>query len=105
MNYFPVGKLDYRLLEKLLNLNPIKDPRIIVRSKGLARMLPSLTLERSTSLPRQTPLRFTTHRIGWYAVNINANDIANDGGNSKMVPGNVTAARRKDECKTGNTNF
>src|SRR3970282_825109 len=71
MNYFPVGKLDYRLLEKLLNLNPIKDPRIIVGP-----------------------------RIGeGAAVNINANDIAAMGATPKWFLATLLLPEGKTNAK------
>ncbi|HHT9145300.1 MAG: AIR synthase family protein [Candidatus Brocadiaceae bacterium] len=82
MNYFPVGKLDYRLLEKLLNLNPIKDPRIIV-GPGIGEDAAVIDFGKKYLVAKTDPITFTTHRIGWYAVNINANDIATMGATPK----------------------
>lgn len=82
MNYFPVGKLDYRLLEKLLNLNPIKDPRIIVGPK-IGEDAAVIDFGEKYLVAKTDPITFTTHRIGWYAVNVNANDIATMGATPK----------------------
>lgn len=82
MNYFPVGKLDYRLLEKLLNLNPIKDPRIIVGPR-IGEDAAVIDFGKKYLVAKTDPITFTTHRIGWYAVNINANDIATMGATPK----------------------
>jgi hydrogenase maturation factor len=82
MNYFPVGKLDYRLMEKLLNLNPIKDPRIIV-GPGIGEDAAVIDFGKKYLVAKTDPITFTTHRIGWYAVNINANDIAAMGATPK----------------------
>ena len=64
MNYFPVGKLDYQLLEKLLNLNPIKDPRIIVGPK-IGEDAAVIDFGKKYLVAKTDPITFTTHRIGW----------------------------------------
>ena len=40
------------------------------------------------------PITFTEERIGWYAVHINANDIATLGRKAALVPGDAAAAGR-----------
>jgi hydrogenase maturation factor len=66
-------------LERLLRQNKIKDPRVIVG--------PSIGEDAAvidTGGPRYLiaktdPITFTADQIGWYAVHINANDIATKG--------------------------
>lgn len=82
MNYFPVGKLDSRLLEKLLNSNTITDPRIIV-GPGIGEDAAVIDFGIKYLVAKTDPITFTTHRIGWYAVNVNANDIATMGATPK----------------------
>lgn len=75
LTYFPVGKLDCRLLEKLIALNPIKDPRVIVGPQ-IGEDAAVIDFGKKYLIAKTDPITFTTHRIGWYAVTINANDIA-----------------------------
>ncbi|KAB2834887.1 MAG: hydrogenase expression/formation protein [Candidatus Brocadia sp.] len=82
MKYFPVGKLDIRLLEKLLNSNPITDPRIIVGPR-IGEDAAVIDFGKKYLVAKTDPITFTTHRIGWYAVNVNANDIATMGATPK----------------------
>src|SRR3989304_6540358 len=82
MNYFPIGKLDYRLLEKLLTLNPIKDPKVIVGPR-IGEDAAVIDFGEKYLVAKTDPITFTTHRIGWYSVNVNANDIAAMGATPK----------------------
>ncbi|MFN3531908.1 MAG: AIR synthase family protein [Candidatus Brocadia sp.] len=82
MSYFPIGKLDYRLLEKFLCLNPIRDPRVIVGPK-IGEDAAVIDFGKKYLVAKTDPITFTTHRIGWYAVNVNANDIATMGATPK----------------------
>jgi hydrogenase maturation factor len=76
---FPVGKLPMRVLERLLRHNTITDPRVLVGPRigedaavidtGAPRYLVAKT----------DPITFTADQIGWYAVHINANDVATMG--------------------------
>ena len=98
MNYFPVGKLDYRLLEKLLNLNPIKDPRIIVGPR-IGEDAAVIDFGKKYLVAKTDPITFTTHRIGWYAVNINANDIATMGATPKWFLATLLLPEGKTNAK------
>ena len=98
MNYFPVGKLDYRLLEKLLNLNPIKDPRIIVGPR-IGEDAAVIDFGKKYLVAKTDPITFTTHRIGWYAVNVNANDIATMGATPKWFMATLLLPEGKTNAK------
>lgn len=98
MNYFPVGKLDYRLLEKLLNLNPIRDPRIIVGPR-IGEDAAVIDFGKKYLVAKTDPITFTTHRIGWYAVNINANDIATMGATPKWFMATLLLPEGKTNAK------
>lgn len=96
MKYFPVGKLDYRLLEKLLNSNPIKDPRIIVGPR-IGEDAAVIDFGRKYLVVKTDPITFTAHRIGWYAVNVNANDIATMGATPKWFLATVLLPEGKTD--------
>jgi len=104
MNYFPVGKLDYRLLEKLLNLNPIKDPRIIVGPR-IGEDAAVIDFGKKYLVAKTDPITFTTHRIGWYAVNINANDIATMGATPKWFLATLLLPEGKTNAKLASQIF
>src|SRR5581483_11882103 len=80
---FPVGKLPMEVLARQLNRNQILDKRVVV---GPAIGEDAAVIE--TGGPRYLiaktdPITFTIDRIGWYAVHVNANDIATLGGEPK----------------------
>ncbi|GJQ23959.1 hydrogenase expression/formation protein [Candidatus Brocadia sapporoensis] len=82
MKYFPVGKLDYRLLERFLNSYPITDPRVIVGPR-IGEDAAVIDCGEKYLVAKSDPVTFTTHRIGWYTVNVNANDVATKGATPK----------------------
>lgn len=96
MNYFPIGKLDYRLLEKFLGLNPIRDPRVIVGPK-IGEDAAVIDFGKKYLVAKTDPITFTTHRIGWYAVNVNANDIATMGATPKWFLATVLLPEGKTD--------
>ncbi|MCS6844736.1 MAG: AIR synthase family protein [Caldilineales bacterium] len=75
----PAGKLPNALLDELLRRFPSHDPRLIV---GPQMGVDAAVIDfGATYLVAKTdPITFATDAIGWYAVNVNANDIAVMGG-------------------------
>ena len=70
----PVGKLPSHVLERLLGLcRP--DPRVLVGA-GIGRDAAALAFGDQVVVAKSDPITFATDRIGWYAVNVNANDVA-----------------------------
>jgi len=98
MKYFPVGKLDFRLLEKLLNSNPIKDTRVIVGPR-IGEDAAVIDFGNKYLVAKTDPITFTTHRIGWYAVNVNANDIATMGATPKWFLATALLPEGKTDAK------
>jgi hydrogenase expression/formation protein HypE len=74
----PVGKLPADLLAKLLAQTPVQDPRVVL---GPGVGLDCAVIEAGGSLLvyKSDPITFTAKSIGWYAVQVNANDIATAG--------------------------
>ncbi len=77
---YPLGKLPPEHLAALLARYPIADPRVIVGPRpGEDAAVLDVGGEQYLSLILD-PITFATDEIGWYAVNVNANDIATTGG-------------------------
>ena len=78
----PVGKLDFRFLEFLLQkYEAISDPRVVLGPKvgeDAAVIESPMNADRFLVLTID-PITFATEEIGWYAVQVNANDIATTG--------------------------
>lgn len=76
---YPVGKLPAEDLERLLSRYiHTADPRVLV-GPGIGRDAAVISFGPSVLVLKTDPITFATDRIGWYAVHINANDIASMG--------------------------
>ena len=75
------GKLPGPLLQDLINDLPqtAQDGRLLV-GPALGEDAAHILFGENTLLAKTDPITFATDRIGWYAVNVNANDIAVAGG-------------------------
>jgi hydrogenase maturation factor len=72
--FLPVGKLPNERLDRLLRLcRP--DSRVLIGA-GIGRDAAALAFGDHVVVAKSDPITFATDRIGWYAVNINANDVA-----------------------------
>ncbi len=97
------GKLPGPLLQNLIEGLPKSeaDKRLLV-GPGLGEDAAHILYGENTILAKTDPITFTTDRIGWYAVNVNANDIAVAGGTPKwffatlMMPPGSTEAEIRD---------
>ena len=78
MDSFPLGKLPAPLLEKLLAENVIRDPRVLVGPR-IGEDAAIIDFGATCLVAKTDPITFATDRIGWYAVHINANDVATMG--------------------------
>ena len=76
---YAIGKLPMRTLQRLLRKNRIRDPRVIV-GPGIGEDAAVIDIGGPRYLIAKTdPITFAVDQIGWYAVQINANDIATKG--------------------------
>ena len=82
MTPFPVGKLPAPVLARMLAKNRIDDPRVLVGPK-VGEDATVIDFGETCLVAKTDPITFATDRIGWYAVNINANDIATMGARPK----------------------
>ncbi len=74
-----VGKLPIELLARLLGEAPAEDARVIL-GPGVGRDCAALDMgDGRVLVATSDPITFATDEIGWYAVQVNANDIATTG--------------------------
>jgi hydrogenase maturation factor len=78
MPHFPLGKLPFDVLERLLSRTRAVDERLIL-GPGVGLDCAVIDLGDRLLVAKSDPITFATHDIGWYAVHINANDIATTG--------------------------
>jgi hydrogenase maturation factor len=71
----PAGKLPLPFLEKLLTRFAPRDPRIVVGPRA-GEDAAVFDLGDRYLVAKTDPITFATSEIGWYAVNVNANDVA-----------------------------
>ena len=104
------GKLPGHLLQSLIDglPNTSADDRLLI-GPGLGEDAAHILFGESTLLAKTDPITFATDRIGWYAVNVNANDIAVAGGTPKwflatllMPPGSIESEVRAIFTQIGN---
>ncbi|MSQ08408.1 MAG: hydrogenase expression protein [Dehalococcoidia bacterium] len=73
------GKLPAPLLARLLSRIQRRDPRVLT-GPGIGEDAALISFGASTLIAKTDPVTFATDLAGWYAVQVNANDIAVCGG-------------------------
>ncbi|MBI2760159.1 MAG: hydrogenase expression protein [Chloroflexi bacterium] len=80
----PLGKLPPDLLARMLGRIPAGDARVVVGSRpGVDAAV--LDMGESYLIATSDPITFVGERIGWYAVHVNANDVAVMGGTLRWM--------------------
>jgi hydrogenase expression/formation protein HypE len=72
------GKLPPALLKKLLRNSGAKDKRVVL-GPGLGEDAAVVKLGKQLLVLKTDPVTYASDMIGWYAVNVNANDVATRG--------------------------
>jgi hydrogenase expression/formation protein HypE len=75
---FPIGKVPASYLRELWDRHPPTDPSVIF-GPGIGRDVAVLDAGDRYLVAKTDPITFASDRIGWYAVHVNANDIACSG--------------------------
>jgi hydrogenase expression/formation protein HypE len=74
-----VGKFPSAMLERLLSKVTLTDPRVLVGPK-IGEDAAVIDMGNRLLVAKSDPVTFATDSIGWYAVQVNANDVACTGG-------------------------
>jgi hydrogenase expression/formation protein HypE len=80
--YLPVGKLNMDTLRELLAKAQVDDDRVLVGPQ-IGEDVAVIEMHDAYLVVKSDPITFATDEIGWYAVTINANDIATSGATPK----------------------
>lgn len=75
MRPLPIGKIPFDLLDNILSSSSAHDPRLII-GPGIGLDCAVLDFGEKYLVCKSDPITFATDQIGWYLVQINANDIA-----------------------------
>ena len=70
-----LGKLPPELLEKLLGQVDIRDPRVLLGPR-IGEDAALIDYGERILVAKTDPITFATDLIGWYVVQVNANDVA-----------------------------
>ena len=70
-----LGKVPPEILEKLLQKIPVNDPRVLLGPQ-VGEDVALIDMGPRVLVAKTDPITFATDLIGWYAVNVNANDVA-----------------------------
>ncbi len=75
MASYPVGKLPAETMAALLASIPQPDPRVVL-GPGIGHDAAVIDFGDRYLVTKSDPITFATDEIGWYAVQVNANDVA-----------------------------
>jgi hydrogenase expression/formation protein HypE len=75
---FPVGKLPSEVLGRLLDQYRLEDERVVLGAR-IGEDAAVLDMGERYLVAKTDPITFATDQIGWYAVNVNANDLVTTG--------------------------
>lgn len=95
----PLGKLNFSLLEKLLEKYQNKaDARVIIGPK-LGEDAAVIDYPDRYLVAKTDPITFATEEIGWYAVQVNTNDIVTRGATPKWFQATILLPEKKTTQK------
>ncbi|MEM3038270.1 MAG: AIR synthase family protein [Thermoplasmata archaeon] len=78
------GKLPHRLLRRMIRYSGARDKSVILGPR-IGEDAAAIDLGEDVLILKTDPISYTAKEIGWYAVNINANDIATMGARPKWM--------------------
>lgn len=91
---YPLGKLPGDHLARLLESYTAADPRLLVGGQ-VGEDAAIIDMGDRYLVAKTDPITFATNEIGWYAVNVNANDIACTGATPKWFLATVLLPEAK----------
>ena len=92
------GKFPPALLERMLARNAIKDPKVLLGPK-VGEDAAVIDMGDRLLVASSDPITFATDLIGWYAVQVNANDVACTGGTPKWFLANLLMPEGASEAE------
>jgi hydrogenase maturation factor len=75
MSGLPVGKLRAQLLQAVFERHPVKDPRVVVGPR-VGEDAAVIDLGDRYLVATSDPITFAADDVAWYALQVNANDVA-----------------------------
>jgi hydrogenase maturation factor len=97
MTGLPVGKLRAQLLQAIFDKHPLRDPRVVVGPR-VGEDAAVLDVGDRYLVATADPITFATDDVGWYALQVNANDVAVRGARPRWFLATILLpAERADE--------
>jgi hydrogenase expression/formation protein HypE len=85
LNRLPLGKLPTRVLERTVMRMTGAESDLVLTGPELGVDFGVIKLEDRFMIVSSDPITGVTSRIGWYAVNVNANDVATSGNRPQFM--------------------
>jgi hydrogenase maturation factor len=95
-----LGKFPAELMERILAANPVADPRVLIGPR-VGEDAAVLDMGDRLLVATSDPITFATDAIGWYAVQVNANDIACTGGTPRWFLATLLVPERFSPAEAG----
>ena len=92
------GKFPPELLDRLLATVPLKDPRVLLGPR-LGEDAALIDMGDRVLVAKSDPVTFATDLIGWYAVHVNANDVACSGATPRWFLATLLAPPGFEEAR------
>lgn len=96
MNALPVGKLPPEIADRIVKLAPILDSRVIL-GPGIGLDCAVIDFGDKYLIVKTDPITFATKNIGWYAVQVNVNDIVTTGASPKWLSASILLPENKTD--------
>lgn len=95
MKYLKTGKIKTELLSKLLSLYRGKTDPSVILGPSIGEDAAVISLSNKLLVAKTDPITFVTEDIGWYVVNVNANDILTRGAEPKWFMATILLPEEK----------
>jgi len=82
MRFLPIGKLRAETLQAIFDKHPLRDPRVVVGPR-VGEDAAVIDLGDRCLVATSDPITFATDDVAWYALQVNANDVAVRGAKPK----------------------
>src|SRR2546422_3700495 len=105
MQFLPIGKLRAETLPAIFDKPPLRDPRVVVGPR-VGEDAAVIDAGDRYLVATTDPITFATAEIGWYALQVNANDIAVRGARPRwflatlLLPAGATSGASVDALFT-----
>jgi hydrogenase maturation factor len=102
MSFLPVGKLPASTLQAILERHAVKDPRVVVGPR-VGEDAAVIDMGDRYLVATSDPITFATDDVAWYALQVNANDIAVRGARPRWFLATILLpeGRTSDDDVTG----